>query len=127
MRIFKNKTFNKWAKALGLSDENICDAAHEIAAEDYEASLGKKVFKKRIAIGNTGKSGGTRTIVAYQKDNNIFFMYGFAKSKKGNISTDEKKALQKLAGDYFRYSEKQLNDKVKKQHLFEIKEVKSNG
>lgn len=56
-------------------------------AGNYEASLGKKVFKKRIAIGSKGKSGSARTIVAFQQGNNVFFMYGFAKGRRANITS----------------------------------------
>ena len=62
MRIFKTKAFNQWAKKL-LTDESLLDAADELVAGKYDASLGKKVFKQRVALSNAGKSGGTRTIV----------------------------------------------------------------
>lgn len=72
-------------------------AAIEIAAGKYEASLGQKVYKKRVAVGNTGKSRSTRTIVAFNVGGHMFFMYGFTKGKKANITIKEKKALQKIA------------------------------
>lgn len=59
-----------------MSDEDTWAAAEEIVAGKYEASLGQKVYKKRVAIGNTGKSGSTRTIVAFNVGEHMFFMYG---------------------------------------------------
>ncbi len=120
MRIFKTKVFNKWAKGL-LLDNSLLVAAHEIAAGDFDASLGQKVYKKRIAVAGKGKSGGARTIVAYQEGNNLFFMYGFEKNEKSNITNTEKKALQELAKVYFALSNKQLNKEVKDNRLIEVK------
>jgi len=127
MRIFKTKLFNGWAKDIRLSDDAIRTAAQEIAAGNYEASLGKKVYKKRIAIGNKGKSGSTRNIVAYQAGNHVFFMYGFAKGEKANISPKEKIAFQKIAENYYTYTNKALAIAVKEKKLFEVLEVENNG
>lgn len=127
MRIFKNKDVNKWAAGIGLTDEGLLIAAHEIVVGNYDASLGKKVFKKRIAIGGKGKSGSTRTIVAFQQGNNVFFMYGFSKGKRANITNKETKAFQLLAKVYLDYSDMQLDVAVKEKVLFEVKaEVKGN-
>jgi len=124
MRIFKNKAFNGWANDINMSDEDLRTASQEIVAGKYEASLGQKVYKKRVAIGNTGKSGSTRTIVAFNVGDHMFFMYGFTKGKRANITPKEKKALQKMAGVYLGYNDKELNIAVKQKNLFE---VKNNG
>ena len=124
MRIFKNKGFNNWANDIGISDEDIQTAAKEVAAGQYEASLGHKVYKKRIAIGNAGKRGGSRTIVAFNIGNHVFFIYGFAKGKRANITSKDKTALQKMASVYLGYSEKELSIAVKQKQLFE---VENNG
>ena len=96
-------------------------SADQIAAGNFDASLGKKVYKKRIAIAGKGKSGGARTIVAYQEGNSLFFMYGFEKNEKSNTTDTEKKALQELAKVYFSLSNKALNKEVKDKRLIEIK------
>ena len=54
----------------------------------------------------------------------MFFMYGFAKGKRANITPKEKKALQKMASIYLGYSDKELNIAVKQKNLFE---VENNG
>ena len=127
MRTFKTKVFNKWAKGL-LSDASLLEAAYEIAGGNFEASLGQKVYKQRVASGNKGKSGSTRTIVAFQQGNNVFFMYGFEKGERTNILDTEKRTLQKLAKIYLEYSNNDLNKAVKAKLFIEIKqEVKDNG
>ena len=121
MRIFKTKAFNKWAKGL-LSDKHLLAAAEEIAAGDFDACLGQKVYKKRIAVVGKGKSGGARTIIAYQEGNNLFFMDGFTKGEKANISPTEKIALQKAASVYLALCTADLNKAVKANILIELKQ-----
>lgn len=120
MRIFKTKAFDKWAKGL-LSDKNLLAGAEEIAAGNFDASLGQKVYKKRIAVTGKGKSGGARTIVAYQEGNNLFFVDGFTKGEKANISLTEKIAFQKAASVYLALCMADLNKAVKANKLIEIK------
>lgn len=120
MRIFKTKVFNKWAKGL-LTDRNLLTAAEEIAAGDFDVSLGQKVYKKRIATIRKGKSGGARTIIAYQEGNNLFFVDGFTKGQKANISLTEKIALQKAASVYLALCTADLNKAVKTNKLIELK------
>ncbi len=121
MRIFKTKVFNKWTKGL-LTDESLLEAAYEIAVGNFDASLGQKVYKKRIAVAGKGKSGGTRTIVAFQQGNNVFFMYGFTKGVKANVTPVEKVALQNAAKVYLALSTTDLNKAVKANKLIEIKQ-----
>ena len=120
MRIFKTKVFNKWAKGL-LLDDSLLVASHEIAAGNFDASLGQKVYKKCIAAAGKGKSGGTRTIVAYQEGNNLFFVDGFTKGEKANVSPTEKIAFQKAASVYLALCTADLNKAVKANKLIEIK------
>lgn len=122
MRIFKNKIFNKWAKGEGLSDQSLFDAAIEVAEGKVEASLGQKVFKKRIALEGRGKSGGSRTIVAFQYGNHLFYIYGFAKNARSTVKNKELKDLQDLAKFYFSLANKQLDAAVKVKKLFEVKD-----
>lgn len=49
-----------------------------------DADLGGHVVKKRVGIGGRGKSGGARTIIAYQISDKAIFVYGFAKNARGN-------------------------------------------
>jgi len=120
MRIFKNKVFEKRDKGL-LSDKNLLASAEEIATGNFDASPGQKVYKKRIAVIGKGKSGGARTIIAYQEGNNLFFVDGFTKGEKTNISPTEKFAFQKAASVYFGLCTTDLNKAVKADKLIEIK------
>jgi hypothetical protein len=82
-RVFKTKTFARWAKGL-LTDGQLCKAAKEIMQGLYEAELGAGLCKKRIAIFGQGKRGATRTLVAKESAHGIFFLVGRQKSDSGS-------------------------------------------
>ena len=86
----------------------------------YDADLGGGLLKKRIARPGQGKSGGFRTLVATNKGDRWFFVYGFPKSQRGNIDTDEEEALKKLAAHLLSLSAQALD---KAQVAGELKEV----
>lgn len=124
MRVFKTKIFKRWAKGL-LTDASLLNAVDELVAGKYDASLGKKVFKQRIALSGVGKSGGTRVIVVYHEGDNVFFMYGFEKNERANISDTEKRAFQKMAKYYLSMKSKEVGIAIKANELVEVK--KSRG
>ena len=96
MKIIKTKIFAKWADKNKVSEQSLVIAANEIALELYEANYGGGLLKKRVANKGRGKSSSTRTIVAFKKGNNCFFIYGFKKMKKA-ISLQARKKLLKLS------------------------------
>ena len=96
------------------------NAAKEIAAENYEANYGGGVIKKRIANKGRGKSGSVRTIVAFKRGKNCFFVYGFEKSEKSTISPNEEKAMKVVATSLFAYSDDDLIRLIKNGGLIEV-------
>ena len=111
MRVFKGKVFARWAKGECIDDTTLCKAAEEAFAGLVEADLGCHLFKKRIARKGQGKSVGYRTILGFQKKNSkrIFFLYGFPKSARANISSSEKNALGVLAADLVETADTQID------------------
>lgn len=122
MRVFKNKVFNRWAAKEGLDDEALRAAVDEVGRGLIDADLGGHVMKKRVAVGGKGKRGGVRTLLAYQASDKAFFVYGFAKSARANISADELKALKYLAKQLLSYSDKTLTEAVKNGALIEVED-----
>ncbi|PIQ53742.1 MAG: hypothetical protein COW02_06980 [Comamonadaceae bacterium CG12_big_fil_rev_8_21_14_0_65_59_15] len=96
-RVFKTKTFDRWAKKL-LGDDVLCRAAREIEQGLFEADLGGGICKKRVAMPGMGKSGGTRTLVAKQHAAAIFFLLGREKSSPGTDFSDAAVEAVKLIG-----------------------------
>jgi hypothetical protein len=99
MKLYKTSQFNRWTKKNNLEDADLGNAAREMAEGLYDADLGGGLFKKRIARSGQGKSGGFRTMIASNREDRWFFLYGFAKNERSNISKKEQEALKKLAGD----------------------------
>ena len=119
MRVFKNKVFAKWAHKESLPDKALLVAVAEIEQGLIDADLGGGVFKKRVAT-TKGKSGGSRTLIAYRVADKAFFVYGFTKNAKANITVTELKALKMLASDLLNYSDTELSLLLDAGALFEI-------
>ena len=85
-----------------------------------DADLGGGVVKKRVGLAGRGKRGGARTLVATNKGNRWFFVFGFEKNDRANIGADELEALQDLAHDLLARTGPQLDLAVNKQTLEEI-------
>lgn len=119
MRLFKTKVFNKWAAGEGLTDVALI-AALQGLEQGQGVALGGQVYKQRVALPGRGKRGGARTLLAFRQDDAAFFMYGFAKNQRANISAKELKALQLLAGELLGFSRVGLNKAVKTGELVEI-------
>ena len=87
----------------------------------YEADLGSGLFKKRIARQGKGKSGGFRTLIATNKDNLWFFVFGFEKNARSNINKKEKLALKRLAEQYLTYTPQAIEKAQNANELILIK------
>ena len=107
-----------------MLNESLRDAAKQIAAGCYEANYGGGVIKKRIATKGRGKSGSgsgsVRTIVAFRQGKHCFFVYGFEKNMKSNISPNEEKAIKLVAKALFAYSDEELFRQIKNDALIEV-------
>jgi len=123
MRVFKTKWFSKWASKNDVSDQSLVEAAFEVKENRYEANYGHGLIKKRVANKNRGKSGSTRTILAFKKGTDCFFIYGFEKSEKENISTNEEKALKIIANELLTYSdsERKIKELLSDKSLIEVR------
>lgn len=117
-RVFKTRHFNRLMKS--LDDRALCDAIEEMMQGLIDADLGGYILKKRVALGGKGKRGGARTIVATNKGNRWFFVFGFAKNEKANISAKELAALKDMAGFLLGRTDGELNEAVAEEELVEI-------
>jgi len=120
MRVFKSKWFQKWAAKEGLDDDALRAAIEEMENGLIDAELGGHVVKKRVALPGRGKRGGTRTLVVYQQANKAFFVYGFAKNERANISDKELKALKLLATQLLGYTNPALVKAIEAGELIEV-------
>jgi hypothetical protein len=103
-----------------LEDSSLVNAVKEINAGLVDADLGGYLVKKRVALSGRGKRAGVRTIIATSFKGKYFFIYGFEKNEKANVSYLELEALKRIAKDWLSKSEVELNIMVQKQSLLEV-------
>ena len=119
-RAFKTRSFDRWLRKTELTDALLCAAVAEMEQGLVDANLGGGVIKKRIAVPGRGKSGGARTLLATNHKNRWFFVFGFEKNVRANISDNELEALQDIAADLLALGSTQLNTAVTEGKLLEI-------
>ena len=103
-----------------LTDTALRKAAVEMVAGLIDADLGGGVVKKRVALAGRGKRGGARVLLATNKGSRWFFVFGFEKNERDNISDDELQALQDYAADLLKRTAAQLDEAVADGTLLEI-------
>ena len=119
-RVFKTRYFARWMRKTELTNSALCEAVAEMVQGLVDADLGGGVVKKRVALPGRGKSGGARTLVATNKGNRWFFVFGFEKNDRANISDQELEALQDIAQDLLARTGTQLDLAVQTSALEEI-------
>ncbi|MBI5751458.1 MAG: type II toxin-antitoxin system RelE/ParE family toxin [Hydrogenophilales bacterium] len=111
-RIFKTRSFVRWMRKTELTNEALRQAVQEMASGLIDADLGGHVLKKRVALPGRGKRGSARTLVATNRGDKWFFVFGFEKNERANIAPDELLALQLMAQDLLKLSAPQLDQFV---------------
>lgn len=119
-RVFRTKTFTRWMRKTGLTDQALCTAVSEMSEGLIDADLGGSVLKKRISLPGQGKRGGARTLVATKMADRWFYLYGFSKNERVNISQDELRVLQEVAKDLLGFDERQLATALSSGEIVEI-------
>lgn len=119
-RVFKTRHFGRWMRKAGLSDQALCQAVEEMAGGLIDADLGGGIVKKRVGLAGRGKRGGARTLVATNKGTRWFFVFGFEKNERANISDEELEGLQGIAADLLSRTIRQLDEAVEDLSLQEI-------
>lgn len=120
MKVFNTKSFGRFARKEALDDATLLEAAADAAAGRIDADLGGGVIKQRVARKGGGKSGGFRTILLFRRGSHVFFVFGFAKSERANISKDELAAFRKLADSLLSLGPEQLKSAVAAGELIEV-------
>jgi hypothetical protein len=97
MPVLKTRHFHDWQEKERIPDESLCAAVDEMSTGLIDAVLGGGLVKKRVARSGAGKRSGFRTLLATNRNDKWFFVYGFAKSERDNIENRELQALKRLA------------------------------
>ncbi|MCL2270048.1 MAG: type II toxin-antitoxin system RelE/ParE family toxin [Treponema sp.] len=120
MRVFKNTWFSRFAGKECITDDELKETVYQLEAGQAEANLGGNVYKVRVARSGEGKSGGYRVIVFFKSKERTFYVYGFAKSERSNISDKELKAYKEAAKEFFLMTVGQLEKRKERGQLIEL-------
>jgi hypothetical protein len=119
-RIFKTRYFARWMRKTDLTDTALLNAVDEMIQGLIDADLGGSILKKRVGIADRGKRGGARTLVSTNQKNRWFFLFGFEKNDRSNVTSNELEGLKELAQDWLSRSEIELEIAVKENILEEV-------
>jgi len=116
-----DQAFCKMGKKQNIPDNELSSALNEVKNGNYEANLGGHIIKKRIRFQGKGKSGSGRTIICYKHADKAFFIHGFAKNEKSNLSSKELHAFKELAKVLLSLTNEKLDTAIKKGNFIEVK------
>ena len=114
------RQFLRWMRKTELTVSALCVAVTEMSNGLIDADMGGGVLKKRVAMPGRGKSGSARTLLATNRASRWFFVFGFDKNERANVTGKEIEALQQLATDLLRLGPSQLDEHVGSDALKEI-------
>ena len=120
MRVFKTRIFDRWAGKAGVIDTALLKAAADIERGLIDADLGGNLFKQRVALPGRGKSGSTRTLLATRFAGTMYFLFGFEKKDRENITQRELGIYQSLASTLVVLSNDQIEAALKANELMEV-------
>jgi hypothetical protein len=121
-RAFKTRSFNRWLRKSGLSDEALRRAMEEMERGLVDADRGGHVVKKRVALRGRGKRGSTRTLIGTNFKGRWFFL--FEKNEHDNIDDKELSALQATAKNLLALKDVQIKTAIADGALLEIRHGK---
>lgn len=119
-RILETRDFSRWMRKTQLDDQALVKAVAEMAKGLVDVDLGGNLYKKRIALPGRGKSGSTRTIIATNRNDRWFFLAGFEKNERDNITKSELAYLHSAAQIFLGFSDAELEAAITAKELLEV-------
>jgi hypothetical protein len=103
-----------------LTDAVLCRAIREMEQGLIDADLGGGLVKKRVALPGRGKRGGARTILATNKEDRWFFLFGFEKNEMESIEPVDLRNLKNYGQVLLRLSQIEMDYYLSEDALKEI-------
>lgn len=127
MKHYKVKKFTNEAKKADLPDALLYETLEEFLSIGTEGqqklSLGAGLYKLRLATKEgKGKSGGSRSILAFKKENRVIWLHLFSKNDKANVTTNELKKLKSLSDILLDLPDDDIEKLIKLGELCEVNE-----
>lgn len=116
------REFARFARRHRIGNPALLGLVHRADLGVVDADLGGGIVKLRLARSNEGRSGGFRTVVAYRKGRNVFFLYGFAKNDRENIDPLELSSLRSLGAALFEADPQTIDAWIVEGRILEIAE-----
>lgn len=110
----------RFIKREKISHASLREAIQRAERGLIDADLGGGLIKQRVARRGGGRSGGYRTIVAYRRANRAFFILGFAKSERENLSPDELRTAREIGTVLMAAPQDELARKTANEELEEV-------
>jgi hypothetical protein len=120
LSVYKSKPFARFAGKARIIDADLWTAARRADEGVIDADLGGGVIKQRIARAGGGKSGGSRSIILFRKNDRAVYVHGFEKKDQTNIGQSELVAFRKFAEIYLGYTDTEMAQRVEDGALFKI-------
>jgi hypothetical protein len=120
LSVYKNKPFSRFARKARITDAELWESARRANEGQIDADLGGGVIKQRISRPGEGRSGGSRSIILFKKEDRAVYVYGFEKKDLANIGSRELEAFRELAHVILGYTADEITQRVKDGALFEI-------
>ena len=114
------KPFARWVEHESIEISVLGQAVRELKEGLFDANLGGDLYKKRIPLSGRGKRGGARTIIATRFEGKLFFLTGFAKNERDNITSKELTALRSYARYLLSLKEESLAQAIEDKELKEV-------
>ncbi|MCW5589679.1 MAG: type II toxin-antitoxin system RelE/ParE family toxin [Legionellales bacterium] len=125
MKYYKVKKFAMESKRAEVSDHLLIETVTDFFTLDEKGqqrySLGGGLYKLRIASkAGKGKSGGSRSILAFNQGDKVIWLHLFSKNEKDNITKSEFKKLKVLAEILLKLNEQGITHMIELGELYEV-------
>ena len=118
--VYKNKFFARFAKQARITDADLWKTAQLANEGLIDADLGGGVIKQRIPRAGSGKSGSSRSIILFRRNDRAIYVYGFEKKDLANIRPNELEAFRELAQVILGYTNAEIAQRVEDGALFKV-------
>jgi hypothetical protein len=122
VRIFKAKTFARFARRERIADVSLSDAIAQAERGLVDADLGGGLIKLRLARPGQGKRGGYRMLIAFRSKLRAVFLFGFAKNELDNIDDDQLSTLRETAALWLAANAQKIEQAIKDGLLIEVRD-----
>jgi hypothetical protein len=122
VRIFKAKTFARFARRERIADVSLSEAIAQAERGLVDADLGGGLIKLRLARPGPGKRGGYRMLIAFRSKLRAVFLFGFAKNELDNIDDDQLSTLRETAALWLAANAQKIEQAIKDGLLIEVRD-----